>query len=152
MKIKSVITSLCLIFTCPSWAITCYYTLVKDSCWTNYDVSVDVIDAITGGVLTTVKVPKGQQWTRQTFPCQPAQKLMYNASFSPIFWQSDIGKTYAALNYWSLPDAVQPGDSAWNVSVCYPTDFSLVPTPPTATSNCKCDFTDIPGIKPKQLP
>jgi hypothetical protein len=152
MMIKLLVTFLSLVVTCPSWAITCYYTLAKDSCWINYNVSVEVIDSRTGGVLATVTVPKGQAWTRQTFDCKPAQKLTYIARFSPVFWESDIGKTYSAINYWSLPDAVQQGDSAWNVSVCYPSDFSLVPTPPSATAECTCDFTRIPEIKPKQLP
>lgn len=150
MQKRVLIFLLGILASIPGWAITCYYTLAKDSCWTNYDVSVDVIDSMTTKTLTTVTVPKGQQWTRQTFPCHEAQKLMYIATFSPVFWQSDIGKTYPAQNAWSLPEQINPGDSAWNVSVCYPADFSQVPLPPTGPGNCKCDFTTIPAIPPKQ--
>jgi hypothetical protein len=144
-------TSLLLIS--PTWAsITCYYTLVKDNCWAKYAISVEVTDAITAKVLTTVTVPTGKSWTRVTFPCETnGQKLMYHARFSPSIWESEKGKVYPAKNYWSLPDQVNPGDSAWNVSVCYSADFSEVPLPPEATGTCKCDFSVVPEIPAKQL-
>lgn len=135
----------------PLWSMTCYYTLAKDNCWTNYNVTVDIIDAMTNKVLATVSAPKGQQWVREQFACQPSQKLMYKAQFTPTFWESDIGKTYAAKDYWTLPAVINPGDSAWNLSVCYPAAFSLIPMPPEATSTCTCDFSSIPAIPPKQL-
>lgn len=136
----------------PCWSFTCYITLAKTNCWKDYTVSADVINSATGGTMTTVTVPQGTLWARQIFDCEAAQKLMYIARFSPIFWAKDKGKTYSALNFWSLPDAIHPGDSAWNISVCYPNDFALTPIPPQATSNCACDFTSIPVIPPKQLP
>lgn len=80
----------------PWAAITCYYTLVKDNCWTKYDVSVDIMDAATNKILKTITVPNGKSWSRQTFPCDPGQKLIYRAQFSPVFWESDKGKTYMA--------------------------------------------------------
>lgn len=146
MRIKTFITSIFLFYSTSNYAITCYYTLAKDSCWTDYNVSVDVLDSANNQVLTTVVVPKGKQWTRQTFACKPSQKLMYIAHFTPTFWEGDAGKTYSALHFWALPDAIHQGDDAWTVSVCYPADFSLVPTPPTASSNCQCDFASIPQI------
>ena len=142
---------LCLIFTSPLWSITCYFTLVKDNCWAKYDVTVDVMDAVTAKVLTTANVLPGQFWVRQTFPCEAREKLMYNAHFSPIIWESEQGKTYSAKRYWSLPDVVNPDDSAWNVTVCYSSDFSQVPLPPEAISSCKCNFDEIPKIPPKKI-
>ncbi len=151
MAIRLVILLL-YIFSSPLWAITCYFTLAKDNCWLKYNVSVDVIDAMSAKVLTTVTVPAGQLWTRVTFPCETnGQKLMYRARFSPYIWESEKGKVYDAKDYWTLPNQVKPGDSAWNVSACYPGDFSQVPFPPDAVGNCKCDFSTIPEIKPKQL-
>ena len=131
------------------WAITCYYTLAKENCWSKYTISVDVIDAMSNKVLTTVTVPEGKMWVRQTFPCEAAQKLMYQARFSPMIWESEKGKVYPAKNYWSLPTEIHPGDTAWNVSVCYPEDFSQVPLPPEATGHCSCDFKSIPVIQPQ---
>lgn len=140
------------LFASPLWAITCYYTLAKDNCWLKYNVTVDVIDSLSAKILTTVTVPAGKPWTRVTFPCETnGQKLMYRAKFSPVVWESEKGKVYMAKNYWSLPDHVNPGDSAWNVSVCFPSDFSEVPMPPEATASCACDFSTIPVIPPKQL-
>ncbi|MGC1182370.1 hypothetical protein [Legionella sp.] len=140
------------LFANPLWAITCYYTLAKDNCWIKYNVTVQVVDTSTDEVLTTVTVPAGKSWARVTFPCKTnGQKLIYKAQFTPPIWESEKGHVYTAKNYWSLPKVVNPGDSAWNVSVCYPSDFSEVPYPPEATGNCKCDFSSIPEIPPKQL-
>jgi hypothetical protein len=138
------------IFSCPLWAFTCYYTLVKDSCWTKYNVTVDVIDAATEKVIISPTVPAGKSWVREKFSCSIAQSLMFRAQFSPVFWESDKGKTYAAKRNWPMPGAINPGDSAWDVQVCYPADFSQVPLPPDATNNCKCDFGSIPVIPPKK--
>jgi len=138
----------CIIFLSSGslWSFNCYYTLVKDSCWTNYNVSVDVLDVAAGTVITTAIVPAGKSWTRLSFGCQPNQKLMYRAKFSPIFWASDAGKTFEAQNYLSLPAAINPQDTAWDLSSCYPADFSEVPLPPGATGNCQCDFKSIPAV------
>ncbi|KTD74174.1 hypothetical protein [Legionella tucsonensis] len=153
MLVRTFIFILSLILSSSLWAaeVTCYYTLVKDNCWTDYNVSVDVMDAVTAKVLTTVTVPAKKSWIRQTFPCTPGQKLIYEAQFSPVFWQNDVGKTYIAKNYWSLPHSINPGDSAWNVTVCFSSDFSLVPLPPKGSGNCSCDFSDIPAIPPKKI-
>ncbi|MDI1352240.1 MAG: hypothetical protein PSV35_05635 [bacterium] len=147
MKIRILFFLLSIAFSFPSRAITCYFTLAKDSCWINYNVSVDVIDSLTETILTTISVPKGKAWTRQTFDCKPAQSLRYVARFTPVFWEKDVGKTYNAIRSWSLPEKINPGDVAWNVSVCYAKDFSLVPFPPDASGNCSCDFDSIPKIK-----
>lgn len=152
MLVRLFILSLSYLFTSPLWAITCYYTLVKDNCWLNYNVTVNVMDALSAKVLTKVTVPAGKAWTRVTFPCETnGQKLMYSAQFTPSIWESEKGKTYSAKNYWSLPNGVNEGDSAWNVSVCFSSDFSEVPMTPEAKSTCTCDFSSIPEIKPKQL-
>ncbi len=134
-----------------AWSFDCYYTLAKDSCWTNYNVSVNVIDGTTSTNLVTVNAPAGTAWVRQKFSCQPTQKLMYIAQFTPVFWQADIGKTYSATRYWFMPEAINSGDSAWNIPVCFPADFALVPLPPDAKGDCKCDFSVIPDIAPKPL-
>lgn len=133
------------------WAITCYYTLAKDNCWNKYTVTVDVMDALTSKTLTTAIIPPGKSWVRQTFQCEPGEKLMYRAHFSPSIWESEKGNMYYAKNYWSLPTEINPGDSAWNVSVCYSSDFSQVPFPPEATGTCRCDFDSIPMIPPKKI-
>lgn len=148
---KISILALSLISSTPLWAFTCYYTLAKDNCWAKYNVTVEVLDAATAKVLTTVVVPAGTPWVRQEFSCEVGEKLMYRARFSPIIWESEKGKAYSAKNYWSLPNEMKPGDSAWNVSVCYPADFSQVPLPPEAGGTCKCDFDSIPAIPPKKI-
>ncbi len=152
MKIKNLVWFTLLLSSTSSWSFTCYMTMVKDNCWKDYNVMVDVNNSRTGDKMLTITVPKGDLWNRQMFDCDAGLKLMYIARFSPVFWEKDVGKTYPALNFWSLPNEIHPGDSAWNISVCYPKDFALVPMPPQATGNCKCDFASIPIIPPKKLP
>lgn len=152
MNRKGLLALLVLTMSAQSEAFTCYYTLAKDNCWKSYEVSVDVLDGTTGRILTTVTVPKDKLWERQTFSCEASQTLVYSARFSPIFWETDKGKVYASTRSWPLPRVINPGDSAWNVSVCYPADFAAVPMPPQATSDCKCDFESIPVIPPKKIP
>ncbi|MBA3536449.1 MAG: hypothetical protein H0T84_07565 [Tatlockia sp.] len=129
----------------------CYITLVKDSCWTNYNVQVKVINSDDNKIMSTVEAPKGKTWARQPFDCNPGMKLMYSASFSPVFWQSEEGKTYEAIRYWTLPDKVGDKESAWDIPVCFASAFSGVPFPPDAVGDCRCDLLDIPPVPPSKL-
>lgn len=136
-------------FSLQIQAFPCFLTMVKDNCWTNYDVTVAVTNAATGKLITTIVVPKGQSWTRQSFACQPADTLSLSAMFTPVFWENDKGKTYPAQHNWTFPQAIAPGDTAWNINVCYSAEFSEVPLPPDAAGNCKCDMDGIPPVKPQ---
>ncbi|QDP73014.1 hypothetical protein FOG18_10780 [Legionella israelensis] len=147
MSMRLIFVLIGLFFSAQVMAFNCYLTLVKDSCWTNYNVTVDVIDAGENKTILTIEVPAGKSWNRQQFTCEPSQRLMYKAKFTPVFWQSEKGKSYMAIRYWVLPSSIKATDVAWNVSVCYPSDFSGVPFPPDAEGNCKCDFKSLPSIK-----
>lgn len=149
MIIRTLVLSLAVICSSPSWSFLCYYTLAKDSCWTKYNVSVDIIDALKEKKITTINIPAGTSWTQETFECTPAQSLIYIAQFNPVFWESDKGKSYKGLRNWSLPAAINPTDRAWTIPVCFPADFAEVPLPPGADSQCKCDFSVVPEIKLK---
>ncbi|MBA2711367.1 MAG: hypothetical protein H0U57_12350 [Tatlockia sp.] len=132
-----------------SFAFQCYLTLVKDTCWKNYEVNVNVLDSNNNDkVLTTVVVAKDKTWARQPFDCNPGMKLMYSATFKPVFWQSEVGKSYAAFKYWTLPNKIGADESAWDIPVCFASAFSAVPFPPDALGNCKCNFFDIPSVPP----
>lgn len=128
-------------------AFTCYLTMVKDSCWINYNVSVTVTDANNLKKVMTVKVPQGQAWARQKFSCTTRESLLFNAAFTPVFWKADLGKTYPARHNWGLPETMEKGKTAWNITVCFKRDFSEVPFPPDATGDCVCDTKNIPEIK-----
>ena len=128
-------------------AFPCYITLVKDNCWKDYDVSVDVKDASNNKVLKTIVIAAGEAWARGQWACEPKQRLLFLAKFTPAFWKDDEGKIYSAKHYWSLPEAVTEGTTIWNIPVCYPTDFSGVPLPPDASGACQCDMTKIPALK-----
>ena len=149
---KEIIAGLAILCSTTSWSFTCYITLAKDSCWIKkYNVTVNVLDAKTLKVLTTVTVPADTAWARQEFLCEPLQELKYTATFTPTAFilDKDKDKVYSEKNIWNLPAAVKPGETAWNISVCYPFSFAGVPSPPEATEKCECDFSKIPAPKPK---
>lgn len=136
------------LFTTQVSAMTCYLTMVKGSCWKAYDLTVDVSNADTGKAKTTVLVPEDQMWVRQTFECKPGETLALVAKFSPVFWAGDENKTFPGQRYWKLPDTVKPGETGWNVTVCFPKYFSNVPLPPDASTHCDCDVSAIPKVEP----
>lgn len=130
-------------------AFPCFLTLVKDSCWTNYNLSVVVTNVNNEKAMFTVSIPEGQSWSRQKFECQPKDGLSFSATFTPVFWESDADKVYPSQHNWSFPEAIAKGDTAWNMTICYPNEFSGVPLPPDAGGNCKCNTDTIPIIKPQ---
>ncbi len=134
------------LFTSQVMAFPCFVTMVKDSCWKDYTVKVDVLDAEDDQVLMTITIPNGQSWKRKSFEAKTKQRFMLRASFTPAFWKAGEGAVYYAKRYWSLPEAVEGETIAWNVGGCFPGDFSGVPTPPGAGSNCACDKREIPQV------
>lgn len=149
MKLKQLLILLPMSAATQLYAFPCFVTFMKDSCWTNYDVSLNIIAASSGKVITTIDIPEGQSWARQTFSCDPAEELSFKATFSPVFWKTDTGKVYSARRNYSLPEAIKAGETAWNINLCYAADFSEVPLPPTADNNCKCSMDGIPPVKPQ---
>ncbi len=136
----------------PLFAFPCTFTLVKDTCWKDYDVSIQVFDVMNPKPMLSVIIPKGQNWVRQATECNLSQKLNYSATFTPAIWKGQEATTYHVKRIWTLPEKIAPGDSSWEVRLCFPGDFAKVPFPPTATSQCTCDYKSIPVIPPAKLP
>lgn len=135
----------CILFSTQAFAIPCFMTMVKGKCWKNYTVEIDVLDAENNQLLMHVSIPKGKMWERQSFESRPKQRLMLRATFSPSFWERESAGEYYAKRYWSLPEKVK-GEIAWHVGACFPNDFSGVPLPPDAGSDCECDTREIPQV------
>lgn len=129
-------------------AFPCYITLVKDNCWAEYDVNVDITDVMTNKVIATLNMPKGKSWARQQLVCQPKQTVSLAAKFSPAIWDKDEGKIYNGKRFWSFPETINKGDTAWNMTICYADAFSGLPSPANVKPNCTCDVSMIPVIKP----
>jgi len=130
-------------------AFPCFITMIKDNCWTGYNLSVDVMDVKHSQKVVTIVVPKGKSWTRVPFECSASEELGFNAKFTPVIWEHQADKTYPGSHDWFLPDEIKPGSTAWNINVCYSSDFESVPMPPTATNHCVCDTASIPAIPPQ---
>ena len=149
MKNRLTIASLALLLTPSLYAFPCYITMVKEDCWTNYELTVNVLDTSNNASVAKVVVPKGKSWMRQSFECKPAQTFMYEATFTPTIWERDKAKKYHARRYWSLPDKIADGATAWNIKVCYASDFTETPMPPEATGKCQCHFDQVPAVEPR---
>jgi hypothetical protein len=136
-------------FSLQLQAFRCFLTLVKDNCWTNYNVSVPLTSVTTGKLIANLNIPQGESWTRQAFECQPLDTVSVSASFTPATWKTDEGKSYPGRHTWQLPDKVATQVTAWNITVCYPADFLSVPYSLDDTGNCQCEMDNIPPVKPQ---
>ena len=146
MMARLILMAWMLVYAVPNYAFTCYATLIKDSCWLPYEVTIHIIDVQQRQEMTSVKADKGQSWARVKFDCEPGLKMLYKAEYKPVFWQSEVGRSYFAKNYWSLPMTVDKDTSAWEVQIFYPRNFSEIPFPPDAVGNCKYNLQAIPVI------
>jgi hypothetical protein len=149
MKLNRTLFLLSAFFSYQAFAFPCYVTVMKDNCWKNYNVTVDMEDTSTEKSLVSVVISDQESWARGKFDCHPKQTFKLLGQFTPAFWASDEGKVYYGKRYWSLPEQI--GDNvAWHMKLCYPSDFSEVPLPPDASGACQCDpsvITPIPEEK-----
>jgi hypothetical protein len=137
-------------FASSALAIPCFFTLIKDSCWKDYNVTVSVFDVNDEHKpVVDIIVPTGSSWSRQKTECNAGQIFRYQAQFTPVFWQKDLGKKYDGLHFKRLPAKINPEDTAWNINICFPKDFSGAPLPPEAGLKCICDTSDIPDVEPQ---
>jgi hypothetical protein len=132
--------------TTTAHAFSCYATLVKDSCWSNYTVSIDVVDTKKNKVLVTLFMPIGTDWDRETFDCDLGANLALKATFSPTMWRDQADRVYSGKSYWLIPKDAPTGVVAWNLTRCFPEDFAEVPVPIEATDHCTCSMKDIPAL------
>jgi hypothetical protein len=148
MKITKFLMGLSLLFFYPcSWATQCVLTLVKDSCWTDYQVNVQFTDKLSNKLVTTVNIPANQNWSRVKFNCAAGQVLAGVATFSPIIFSSEKNNTYSGVRFWHLPQTVPEAGVIWSLQICFGSDFANLPFPPKATGNCKCDTSLIPPVQ-----
>ncbi len=130
-------------------AFPCYITMVKNTCWTDYNVNVDVIDLATNKVVAAMSMPVGKSWDRREFSCEPQQTVMLQATYSPSIWEKESGKIYYGKHEWSFPEKINKGEGAWNMTLCFSNDLQEVPLPPKASGQCVCDLKNIPKIEPR---
>lgn len=136
-----------MLFAANAHAVKCYMTMVKASCWKDYDLTVTIKNAETGDKLGDITVYEGDMWKRGTFSCKEGQTLELSAKFSPVFWSGDSDREFKAMRFWLLPKKAGENAIGWNLTVCYPEWFADVPTPPKATASCACDMSAVPEFK-----
>lgn len=137
---------------CKASAFTCFLTLVKDSCWTSHDVQISLYEVGSKTPLVKGDIPKGKSWSRVQFDCSPGISFNYFVKFEPPIWDNQKGKVFKGKSTWSLPKEIEPGKTAWNITICFPAEFAEVPAPMDQTANCACNVKDIPPVKPPEKP
>ncbi len=133
-------------------AFKCYITMMKSACWKDYNLHVNIKDAVTHKkIIATINLNKGELWKRKPFVCNPKQGLIYDVTYDPYIWESQKDKIYHTKRIWFLPAKIKPGVTAWNVPICFPKAFSDVPILPNVDKSCNCESvkTDIPPIPPQ---
>lgn len=151
---KSLIGAFCLLSS-QAYAIDCYITIMKGTCWKDYDVTIEAFDATTGDSLIPKTHLDGKDptklndfWVRVPFKCQAKQGIKFGASFSPAIWENNKGKIYPSADTIYLPETAKKDIFAWNIPICYPSGFSNLPIPPALSgSGCNCD--DIKKVIPE---
>ena len=122
---------------------------MKSKCWQKHNVHIKVIDNVTANlVVKQITIPKDKLWVRKEFDCQPKQGLIYESRFDPYIWKTDQDKVYNTKLIWFLPKKVQKKIAAWNIPICFPTNFLDVPILPDVATHCDCESTakEIPAI------
>lgn len=139
---SAVATAFLLIMTMPAQAFKCYITLMKSECWKKHNVSFRVMDNLTEeNILQNIQLNKDKLWVRKEFTCKAAQGLVPKVRFSPHVWESEKNSEFSTKRVWFLPLKIDENVEAWNVPICFPTDFSSVPTLPDAQDECDCSKT-----------
>jgi hypothetical protein len=146
--IKQLTFGLALLFPITSIAFECHFTLIKNKCWVeDYEISV-VLMGENNKKISTVTVPKGEVWGRESFSCEPGQRITYSAIFNPTIWKGHENEIYYAKTFWYLPTKPDPKARAWHIQVFFPSAFSDVPLPPKASGNCPYDTSTVTPIPP----
>lgn len=147
MMKRIVLFLLATVYSIQAVAFTCYLTIVKNSCWKDFTVTVTVMNVSQYKKVATIQVPAYESWARGKFSCDPKDTLVLSATYSPVFWKADQGKVYQAKRNWALPQTITKGTTAWSITTCFSEEFSEVPLPPEATGNCQCDIKQVTKIK-----
>lgn len=146
--IRCLILLLSLCVANATQAFNCYMTVMKGSCWSNYNVSIDVLDASNDKKIMTLSLLNNKLWNRQPFECTPNQTFNFQATFNPAIWQGDTDTVYLSKSSIQLPMVITKEARAWDVSVCFPESFAEVPTPPNNNGSCACDSSSVPAVLP----
>ena len=130
-----------------SKSFPCSVVISKSQCWKDYNITVDVSDAITLKQKDSYSLPKGTNLLKKTFTCSPLEQLTFSTSFTPIIWEQGKGKSYQASQIYQVPAAIEKGRTQWLLQLCYPSDFQGLPIPPAQQEgDCACVF---PKVKTK---
>ena len=137
---SATLMSLSLCITSQAFAFKCYITLMKSQCWNKHKVNFRVMDNLTEqNILEGIHLDDGKMWVRKEFECNTVQGLVPKVRFTPHLWDSEKDREFSTKRVWFLPLTIEKNAQAWNVPICFPTDFASVPIPPTADRECTCE-------------
>lgn len=132
-----------------SVAMNCYFTALKDSCWLNYDVTIQLISGENGATVTYLTIPKGKSWARTKISCSNGDGFSLSATFNPPIWEKDKGRVFKGNTILRVPDKLPQGYVSWDVRSTYPNNFARIPMPASTTGACRVDWSQVPEVQLK---
>lgn len=130
-------------FSMPVWSnnIQCHVQAVKNTCWQDRAVTLELHDIEDLKTKHTFEISKDTSGILQEFDCKNLKRFTFSAKFSPPIRPEDAKNKYVARKVWDVPTQLPPNTEKWVVKVCFSDDFSQVPVPMGA-QNCRCEFKE----------
>tara|TARA_B110000879_G_C11009438_1_gene446420 strand:- start:313 stop:735 length:423 start_codon:yes stop_codon:yes gene_type:complete len=129
---------------------------MKSDCWNKHRVKFKIVDNLSEKtIIDNIHLDNDKLWVRKEFVCKAAQGLVPKVTYSPYVWESEKDTEFATKRVWFLPVNINKDIEAWNVPICFPSDFATVPILPTVNRECDCNNTKAlvtPLPKPKPRP
>ncbi|MEE9452204.1 MAG: hypothetical protein V3V61_05545 [Gammaproteobacteria bacterium] len=138
---KSILAGICLFsWTTLAWAQTssCYVKFMKAQCWTEQRVTLHFIEAIEFEGKDKITLPANKFSVRHKFKCDDYDTITFATNFAPPIWEGEEDSWYQSKQVFAVPKD-QPTDEDWEISLCFPYDFSSVPDiPDSDLQACQC--------------
>lgn len=117
----------------------CYVQLLKAQCWGDYQVNVQIIDAMTATAKDSIALAANAFAVKHAIECGNYEHITFAAHFSPSLWEGEEDTWYQAKRVWVVPDDLPPSTVEWGVTLCFPHDFISVPLLPSGNiQDCPC--------------
>lgn len=122
--------------------IKCEIQIIKNSCWLDREVVVQLIDSAHASVYETFKLPINKDSLVQSFNCSHLERFNFAARFSPPLWKNQEVRSYPSKNVWHAPQNLPENVEKWVISLCFSDDFAGVSLPMGA-KNCECRLPEL---------
>jgi len=121
-----------------SQAVQCLVTVKKNPLWKNESVTVKILDNQTKKQIGIVQLPAATSnkpsvnMATANIDCYKYSTIQLEASYLPVVWSTEQGKTYLSKNTYNFYNELQKAEAlnttALEVTLTFPKDFIGVPS------------------------